>query len=107
MPGVEVVQEAQDQAAEPGAGAERSVERDSWILMLTLCLLVCAAGVMNTMLMSVSQRYREIGTIKCLGALDSFVLLSVVAESGIIAISSFSASSGNVVDSPRTTVVRH
>jgi hypothetical protein len=59
-------------------------ERDGWILMLGLCLLVCAAGVMNTMLMSVAQRYREIGTIKCLGALDSFVLLSVIAESAII-----------------------
>lgn len=60
------------------------VERDSWILMLSLCLLVCAAGVMNTMLMSVAQRYREIGTMKCLGALDSFVLFSVITESAII-----------------------
>lgn len=60
------------------------VERDSWILMLGLSLLVCAAGVLNTMLMSVSQRYREIGTIKCLGALDSFVLFSVVSEAAII-----------------------
>lgn len=60
------------------------VERDSWILMLSLCLLVCAAGVMNTMLMSVAQRYREIGTMKCLGALDLFVLLSVISESAII-----------------------
>ena len=66
------------------ARADDPVERDSWILMLGLSLLVCAAGVLNTMLMSVSQRYREIGTIKCLGALDSFVLFSVVAEAGII-----------------------
>ncbi len=60
------------------------VDRDGWLLMLGLCLLVCAAGVMNTMLMSVAQRYREIGTMKCLGALDSFVLFSVIAESAII-----------------------
>jgi putative ABC transport system permease protein len=60
------------------------VERDSWTLMLSLSLLVSAAGVLNTMLMSVTQRYREIGTIKCLGALDSFVLLSVMLESALL-----------------------
>jgi predicted lysophospholipase L1 biosynthesis ABC-type transport system permease subunit len=59
-------------------------EQDSWLLMMALSLLVSGAGVLNTMLMSVSQRYREIGTIKCLGALDSFVLLSVLVESALV-----------------------
>ncbi len=59
-------------------------ERQSWMLMLVLSLLVCAAGVLNTMLMSVTQRYREIGTMKCLGALDSFVLLAVLTESALL-----------------------
>jgi ABC-type antimicrobial peptide transport system permease subunit len=45
---------------------------------------VSAAGVLNTMLMAVTQRYREIGTMKCLGALDSFVLLSVLLEAAIL-----------------------
>jgi ABC-type antimicrobial peptide transport system permease subunit len=36
------------------------------------------------MLMTVTQRYREIGTMKCLGALDSFVLLSVLIEAAIL-----------------------
>jgi ABC-type antimicrobial peptide transport system permease subunit len=59
-------------------------ESQSWGLMLTLSLAVSAAGVLNAMLMSVSQRYREIGTMKCLGALDSLVLWSVLAESAIL-----------------------
>jgi len=56
----------------------------SWILMLVLALVVSGAGVLNTMLMSVSQRLREIGTIKCLGALDSLVLLSVLVEAALL-----------------------
>ncbi len=60
------------------------VERQSWYLMILLSLVVSAAGVLNTMLMSVTQRYREIGTIKCLGALDSFVLFSVLLESAMV-----------------------
>ena len=59
-------------------------EQQSWYLMLTLALIVAAAGVLNAMLMSVSQRYREIGTIKCLGALDSMVLYSVLLEAAML-----------------------
>ena len=59
-------------------------ETQSWYLMMILALVVSAAGVLNTMLMSVTQRYREIGTMKCLGALDSFVLLSVLLEAAIL-----------------------
>lgn len=59
-------------------------ETEAKILMLLLALIVAAAGVLNTMLMSVTQRYREIGTIKCLGALDSLVLLSVLVEAAIL-----------------------
>lgn len=59
-------------------------ERQSWAVMLVLCLTVSGVGVLNTMLMSVTQRYREIGTIKCLGGLDSLVLLSTLLESAIL-----------------------
>jgi len=65
------------------AGNDRS-EQESWYLMLALSLVVSGAGVLNTMLMSVTQRYREIGTMKCLGALDSFVLYSVLLEAAIL-----------------------
>mgnify|MGYP006298987851 CR=1 FL=1 len=60
------------------------MEKEKWALMLVLSLVVSLAGVLNTMLMSVTQRYREIGTIKCLGALDSFVLLSVLVEAAMV-----------------------
>jgi hypothetical protein len=59
-------------------------EIESWHLMLGLSLLVSAAGVLNAMLMSVTQRFREIGTLKCLGALDAFVLYSVLIEAAIL-----------------------
>lgn len=59
-------------------------DRDAWTLMLALSMIVSAAGVLNSMLMAVTQRYREIGTMKCLGALDTFVLLSVLLESALI-----------------------
>jgi ABC-type antimicrobial peptide transport system permease subunit len=60
------------------------VDAQSWGLMMVLSLLVSGAGVLNTMLMSVTQRYREIGTMKCLGALDTFILLSVLLEAAIL-----------------------
>jgi ABC-type antimicrobial peptide transport system permease subunit len=61
-----------------------ATEHQSWILMMVLALVVSAAGVLNTMLMNVTQRYREIGTMKCLGALDSFILLSVLLEAAAL-----------------------
>lgn len=60
------------------------VDQQSWGLMMVLSLVVSGAGVLNTMLMSVTQRYREIGTMKCLGALDTFVLYSVLLEAAIL-----------------------
>ncbi len=46
-----------------------------------LALLVAFVGILNSMLMSVTERYREIGTMKCLGALDSFIIKLFVIES--------------------------
>ena len=37
-------------------------------------------GITNAMLMSVAERYREIGTMKCLGALDSFIVKLFLLE---------------------------
>jgi ABC-type lipoprotein release transport system permease subunit len=44
---------------------------------------VCAVGIVNAMLMSVTERFREIGTMKCLGALDSFVIKLFLIESSL------------------------
>ena len=60
--------------------------RQSWLV--GLALLVSTIGITNSMLMSVAERYREIGTMKCLGALDSFVVRLFIIEAlmtGIIA----------------------
>ena len=44
------------------------------MMMAIIALLVCGVGIINSMLMSVTERYKEIGTIKCLGATDGSVL---------------------------------
>ncbi len=49
--------------------------------LLGLALLVAFVGILNAMLMSVTERFREIGTMKCLGALDSFIIKLFLIES--------------------------
>lgn len=55
-----------------------STAKDRWLAILSL--LVCVVGIVNAQLMAVTERFREIGTYKCLGALDSFVLRIFVLE---------------------------
>ena len=49
-----------------------------------MSLLVCFVGITNSMLMSVTERYKEIGTLKCLGALDNFIVKLFLIESGLL-----------------------
>jgi ABC-type antimicrobial peptide transport system permease subunit len=49
--------------------------------LLGLGLLVAFIGILNSMLMSVTERVREIGTMKCLGALDGFIVRLFLLES--------------------------
>lgn len=58
-------------AAATGASAADE-SRMRWLLGTSL--VMCLVGVTNSMLMSVAERYREIGTIKCLGASDGFIV---------------------------------
>jgi putative ABC transport system permease protein len=50
-----------------------------WVLGLALG--VAFVGILNAMLMSVTERFREIGTMKCLGALDGFIVKLFLIES--------------------------
>ncbi len=49
--------------------------------LITLSFLVCAVGVTNAMFMSVTDRFTEIATMKCLGALDGFLMQMFLFES--------------------------
>ncbi len=51
------------------------------ISLLLVSLMVCVVGIANAMLMSVTERFREIATMKCLGATDGFIMLNFIMES--------------------------
>ncbi|MBM4031313.1 MAG: FtsX-like permease family protein [Planctomycetes bacterium] len=55
---------------------------DKWLAILAL--LVCFVGIVNAMFMTVQERFREIGTMKCLGALDAFIVKIFLIESAIL-----------------------
>ena len=61
------------------AAAMQQRSKDRWLVVLSL--LVCLVGIANAMLMSVTERFREIGTMKCMGALDGFIIKLFILES--------------------------
>lgn len=66
---------------EPGTTNVAASPKQRWIIILSL--LVCTVGIVNAQLMAVTERFREIGTMKCLGALDGFVLRLFILEAGM------------------------
>src|SRR5262245_40202887 len=73
------VDEAMQQLQEKEAHA-----RQVWLVVMSL--IVCTVGIANSMLMSVTERFKEIGTMKCLGALDSFIVKLFLIEAGLLGI---------------------
>jgi hypothetical protein len=65
----------------PTNPTEISNDRIQTRWLLGLALLVALVGILNAMLMSVTERFREIGTMKCLGALDGFIIKLFLLES--------------------------
>jgi putative ABC transport system permease protein len=61
------------------SAAEGGRMQTRWLLGLALA--VAFIGILNAMLMSVTERFREIGTMKCLGALDGFIVKLFLIES--------------------------
>jgi ABC-type antimicrobial peptide transport system permease subunit len=48
--------------------------------LVAVALIVSVVGITNAMLISVYERYREIGTMKCIGALDQHILMLFLVE---------------------------
>ena len=71
--------ESGEASAEAKARMLEEASKQTWLISLSL--LVCVVGIANAMLMSVTERFREIGTMKCLGALDSFIVKLFLLES--------------------------
>lgn len=71
------------------AAARQESSKNNWLVVLSL--LVCLVGITNAMLMSVTERFREIGTMKCMGALDGFIIKLFLLES------SFMGTAGTII----------
>ncbi len=67
-----------------GGGFMGVGERMGWLVLVSL--VVCVVGIANAMLMSVTERFREIATLKCLGALDGFIMLVFVLEACMLGV---------------------
>jgi predicted lysophospholipase L1 biosynthesis ABC-type transport system permease subunit len=59
-----------------------AANRLEWLAVLSL--LMCLVGITNSMLMSVTERYKEIGTLKCLGSSDGFIVKIFFIEALLI-----------------------
>lgn len=67
-------------------GDETSLARQHHqrIWILSLAAVLCVTSITNTMLMTVSERSGEIGTLKCLGSLNTFVVRLFLLESLLV-----------------------
>lgn len=59
-------------------------QRMTWLVLVSM--VVCVVGITNAMLMSVTERFREIATLKCLGALDGTIMLMFVLEACLLGV---------------------
>ena len=57
----------------------------SWLVIVSL--FVCCVGLVNSTLIATYERYREIGTMKCLGALDQHILKLFLIEAFLLGLS--------------------
>lgn len=84
--GVQFVEFRREQTAEEATAAKdeefKARARTGWII--GIALLVTTIGIANAMLMSVTERFREIGTMKCLGALSGFIRQVFVLEACLL-----------------------
>jgi hypothetical protein len=73
--------EAKLLTARSGKGFLGFSGRTLWLIAVSL--MVCIVGIANAMLMSVTERFKEIATMKCLGATDGFIMINFILESAM------------------------
>lgn len=61
------------------------IDQFAWAISL-LSVLAGGIGIMNTMIMSVFERTREIGLLKALGWPSSLIMSTIVCEGGLLAV---------------------
>jgi len=80
-------QEMRSMLRDAGVSVQTTLQGDTgntWLIFMAL--LTCAVGIANAMLMSVTERFREIGTMKCLGAPDGLVVKLFLLESSMLGV---------------------
>ncbi|MFA0783077.1 MAG: hypothetical protein YYHSYBAR_001468 [Candidatus Fervidibacter sacchari] len=70
-----------------------TLARYKWSVILGF--MICATGIVSALLMSVTERFREIGTMKCLGALDGFIVRMFLIEASLMGL--FGSLAGAIV----------
>lgn len=64
-------------------GSGMSIFRKLWV---AVALLICVAGMLNAIVMSVTERIKEIGTLKCLGSRNIHVVQIFLFESVLLGV---------------------
>jgi hypothetical protein len=82
--GAETLLTAAGYTVDAAGGGLTTGPKELWLIALSL--LVCTVGIVNAQLMSVTERFREIGIMKCLGALDRIVLRLFMLEALIMGV---------------------
>lgn len=74
-----VARQCPSAVAKLGKLQQDDLQRYQWLVVMAF--IICGVGIANALLMAVTERFREIGTIKCVGALDGFVVKLFLIES--------------------------
>ncbi|MHC4716637.1 MAG: ABC transporter permease [Planctomycetota bacterium] len=64
-------------------GSEEGIGTTTFWLV-AMSFLVCIVGISNAMLVSVLERFREIATMKCLGAMDGLIAVLFLLEAAFL-----------------------
>ena len=81
---VVVLQRPPDQEEIQKQAREAKTDQVRTIWIMSIAVLVTIISISNALLMSVTERFKEIGTMKCLGALSSFIRRVFFVESAVV-----------------------